>query len=169
MIASTYIIRNLTSLASSYQGAKKPLHLLLFAKLAIIEAGGWVEMSMDDLVLRCGRKLKVPDNATHLKKQVVDKTWGFDYDKHFRQMLIKAIGLVTVEKIERSIDGAKFAKMSASLALLKAARNDVAHTYVKYLNPASPIPSPPVVKGYVIDIYDGLKEIESVMRGLRLI
>lgn len=169
MIASTYIMRNLASLASSYKEAKKPLHLLLFAKLAIIEAGGWVEMSMDDLVLRCGKKLTVPDNATHLKKQVVDRTWGFDYDLHFRQMLIKAIGLVTVEKIECSVDGAKFAKMSASLSLLKTARNDVAHTYVKYLNPVAPIPSPPVVKSYVVDIRDGLKEMESVMRGLKLI
>jgi len=125
-------------------------------------------MSMDDIVLRCGRRLKQPPNVAHLEK-IVEKTWGFDYNKNFRPMLMQAVGFVAVEKIEAAIDGAKFAKMLAALGNLKTARNNVAHTYVKYLTPTAPIPAPGVTTSYFNDIYDGLVEVETVMKGLKLI
>ncbi len=168
MISVTYIQRNVRTICAGYRAAAKPLHTLMLAKLAIIEVGGWVEMSMDDLVLRCGKKLKESKNDDHLKKVIVKNTWGFDYEKNFRQMLIRAVGLVTVEKIELRLDGAKFAKLNAALDMLKTARNNVAHTYVKHPVVTAPIPAPMVVASYFNDIYDGLKDFEKVMKSLRL-
>lgn len=126
-------------------------------------------MSMDDLVLRAGARLKNPSNITYFEKQIVDRTWGFDYKKNFRQMLIQTIGLVSVEKIEGMVNGGKFAKMIATLDILKTARNNVAHTYVKNVSTTAPIPAPSVATTYLGDIYIGLKDIESVMKRLKLL
>lgn len=169
MIPSTYIKRNISTIGAEYKSAKKPLQIMLYAKLAIIEVGGWVEMSMDDLVLRCGAKLRNPSNISHLKKDIVDRTWGFDYNKSFRQMLIRAVGLIAVEKIESTVDGGKFAKMTAAIDMLKTARNNVAHTYVKNIAVTAPIPEPAVAATYFNDIYVGLKDMEAVMKSLKLI
>ena len=124
---------------------------------------------MDDLVLRCGKKLTEPVNEAYLEDTIIKNTWGFDYTKNFRQMLMRTVGLTTLEKIEGAVDGAKFAKMNAALNLLKAARNDVAHTYVKHIAVAAPIPAPTVVATYFQDIYVGLKDMEVVMKNLKLI
>lgn len=141
----------------------------LYAKLVIIEVGGWVEMSMDDLVKRAGRGLKDSDNIKHLDNEIIKKNYGFDYDRNFRPMLTKAIGLVRLEKLEGRLDVAKQTKMKAALELLKKARNAVAHTYVK--NPAggTTIAAPSVSMSYFRDICDGLKDIEANMKKLKII
>lgn len=169
MIPATYIKRNIGTIAAGYKAAKSPLQVLLHAKLAIIEVGGWVETSMDDVVLRCGKKLKDKKNNSYVKDDIVKNTWGFDYTKHFRQMLIRVVGLVSVERIEAEVDGAKFAKMIAALKMLKTARHNVAHTYVKHVAVTAPIPAPNVVASYFNDIYVGLKDIEGVIKKLKLI
>ena len=169
MIPKTYIQRNINVLSAKYNTSRKPLHFLLYSKLTIIETAGWVEMSMDDLVLRCGKKLKNTKNMTYLQETIVDKTWGFAYKSNFRPMLTRTVGLVAVEKVEEKVDGAKFAKMIAAIGNLKVARDDVAHTYVKKIITSAPIPAPAVTNSYFQDIYDGLKDFETVMKSLKII
>lgn len=169
MIPVTYIKRNAKSLEVSYNKSTKPLMTLLYAKLAIIEVGGWVEMSMDDLVARAGKRLTTPSNIKLLENQIIDKTWGFDYDKNFRPMLMRVIGLVRLEALERSLDIKKQTKMKAALGLLKGSRNAVAHTYVKNPAAGTPIAAPSVSISYFNDIYDGLKDIETKMKRMKLI
>ena len=142
---------------------------LLYAKLVIVEVGGWVEMSMDDLVERAGNNLNTSTNITYLEKEIIKKNYGFDYDRNFRQMLMKVIGLVRLEKLELRLDTAKFTKMKAALELLKKARNSVAHTYVKNPSGGATIAAPTVSISYFHDIYDGLKDIEANMKRLNII
>ena len=62
---------------------------------------------MDDVILSCARKhLKEPVNRDYCEKQIVKRTFGFDYHNNFRSMLIRLVGLVAVEKIERKTDAA---------------------------------------------------------------
>lgn len=169
MIPVTYIERNTKSLTTCFNNSTRPLMTLLYAKLVIIEVGGWVEMSMDDLVERAGKSLKMSTNILHLEREIIRSNYGFDYERNFRPMLTKAIGLVSLEKLEGRLDTAKQTKMKAALTLLKQARNTVAHTYVK--NPAGGaiIAGPSVAMSYFRDIYDGLKNIEANMKKLKLI
>lgn len=169
MIPLTYIKRNIRTIGARYKSSKNPLHTVLYAKLAIIEVGGWVEMSMDDLVIRAGARLKQPKNIKQFQEDIIGKTWGFEYTKNFRKMLIQTIGLVTVEIVEGHVDGGKFAKMLAAIALLKTARNNVAHTYVKKISPTAPIPSPVVAATYLNDIYIGLKDIEAALKAKKVL
>lgn len=169
MIPVTYIKRNAKTLTTRFNRSHKPLMTFLYAKLVIIEVGGWIEISMDDLVERAGKKLKVNKNIAMLGDNIIGKNYGFDYERNFRQMLMKVIGIVMLEKLESKLDVAKQTKMKASLELLKRARNSVAHTYVK--NPAigATITAPSVAMAYFFDIYNGLKDIETQMKKLKLI
>lgn len=169
MISVTYIQRNIAHLDVKYRRASSPLSSLMYSKLAVIELGGWIETSMDDLIYRAGKKLKHPVNIKELKDSIVGKTWGFDYKANFRRMMIQVVGLIAVEKIEKIVDAGRHAAMIATLGLLKSARNDLAHTYVKHPHFAAPIPAPSVVSGYFTVIHNGLKAIEAAMRTLRLL
>lgn len=169
MIPVTYINRNTKVLTTCFNKSTRPLLTFMYAKLVIIEVGGWVELSMDDLVERAGKNLKLSPNIKKLNDDIIKKNYGFDYDRNFRQMLMKVIGLVILEKLESGLDVAKFTRMTAALELLKKARNAVAHTYVKNPSGGAIIAAPSVSMTYLQDICNGLKDIETQMKKLKII
>lgn len=167
MIAKFYIERNLKKLDSMIrkpnQGVLVPQ---MYSKLAIIEVGGWTEMTMDDLIQRATKKAT---SQKYITDKIIKPIYGFSYDEHFRKMLIQAIGIVTVDQVESQIDSAKFQRLRAALGNLKTARDGMAHTYVKDTGTTTSISAPSVTITYFHNIYAGLKEIELVMRNMRLL
>lgn len=167
MIARTYIERNLNVLTKSFNSAPTALLTVLYAKLVIVEVGGWVELSMDDLAKRAAKNLKEPSN-TKARDQIIKSNHGFDYDNNFRGMLIKMIGLVGIEALEKRLDVAIHQKMKAALSNLKTVRNQVSHTYVKNIAPGT-ISAPSLTHSYFLDVYHGLLDMEKHMKALRII
>lgn len=167
MIARTYIERNLKVLTKSFNSAPSALLTVLYAKLVIVEVGGWVELSMDDLAKRAAKNLKEPAN-TKERDLIIKKNYGFDYDINFRGMLIKMIGLVGVEALEKRLDLAAHQKMKAALSNLKTVRNQVSHTYVKNIALGT-ISAPSLTHSYFLDVYNGLLDMEKHMKALRII
>ena len=132
MVAKTYILANLRSLDFSYRHARTAKEAQFFSKMAILELCGWIEESMDDIVLRCANKhLKQPANRRYCEREVVKRTFGFDYEKNFRSMLVRVLGLIIVERIENSIDRTVHDQMVAALSQLKQQRDPEAHTHLK--------------------------------------
>ncbi len=163
MITKQYIVPSLQALDTAYQGAVSVDDAERFAKLAIIELCGWIEESMDDLVTRCSaRHLKIPDNRDFCKSQIIKRTYGFDYDIHFRMMLIKLLGIITVEKIEKQLDQAKHVTLKSTLGNLKVVRDAVAHTHLK--GTARTLDAPSVMINRFQIIYDGLLDVDQTMR-----
>lgn len=108
MITKQYIVPGLQALDTAYKSAASANDAERFAKLAIIELCGWIEETMDALVLRCARRqLKVSKNLSYCENEIIGKTYGFDYKKNFRWMLIRLVGLVSVERLEDQVDHAK--------------------------------------------------------------
>lgn len=167
MIARTYIERNLKVLTKSFNSASSTLLTVLYAKLVIVEVGGWVELSMDDLAKRAAKSLKEPSNIK-FKDNIIKTNYGFDYESNFRKMLMSMIGLIRIEALEKSLDIAKHAKMKAALSNLKIVRNQVSHTYVKNISLGT-ISAPSVTHSYFLDVYNGLLDIEKNMKALRII
>ena len=166
MIAKTYIHDNLTSLDRRYRAAQSAKEALFFSKLAVIELCGWIEESMDDVVLRCSvRSLLEPANRKYVTKKVVRRNHGFSYENHFRRMLIQLIGIVSVEWLERQVDPIKRDKLVATLSALKTMRDAEAHTYLKGVT--RHINSPSVTLAQFPDVYDGLREFERVIRSTK--
>jgi hypothetical protein len=163
MIARSYILANLKTLDRNYTRATSLKESLFYSKLAILELCGWIEESMDDVVLRCAyRRLSEKDNKKFVEEQIVKKTHGFDYQPHFRRMLIQLLGIINVERIEKSIDQGKRTKFTAALDGLKSIRNQEAHTHIKGVTRR--INAPSVTLGEFSALYDGLLEFETALK-----
>lgn len=162
MIAKTQIVLTLQSLDTHYQAATSAEEAQWFAKLAIIELCGWIEESMDELVRRCSmRHLKVTANQDLCEEDIIGKTYGFEYKKHFRGMLIRLLGLVAVEQLEKEVDPTIYARMEGALSFLKPFRNSYAHTHLKM---AASINAPSLTRSKFQPVYEGLVEFDRIIR-----
>jgi hypothetical protein len=165
MIAKTEIQRNLKGLDTLYKGSKSQKHALYYSKLAILELCGWIEQSMDDLVKKCAkRSCKQPASLTYID-QKIKRTYGFEYQQHFQDMLVRLFGIISVEKVEGKVDPAKLVKLKAQLDFLKKARDAEAHTWIK--GTAKVLDAPSVTLARFPDVYDGLVDFEKVIRKLK--
>lgn len=91
----------------------------LLSKLALLELCGWIETEQDRIIGSLDKIcLKDPD---WIKKEIVEKTFGFDYGKHFRPMLVKLIG----EYLTRTIEGRIEQKHPGDIDRIKAATGDL--------------------------------------------
>ncbi len=130
MIAFSYITDSLNELDKLYNEAKSKKKVIYHSKLATLELCGWVEDTFDDMVLRhANRKLKV---ASNIKRDVVRRNNGFQYDYNIRPMLIALLGMITLEKIEKNFEKAgRITILKTSLSNLRESRNKAAHTHLK--------------------------------------
>lgn len=164
MIAQSYILVNLRALDKKYNKTSGK-EALFFSKLALIELCGWIEESMDDIVLRCSiRHLKDETNRKHCANEIVKRTYGFDY-ANFRSMLIRLLGLVNVERIEAQVDETKYQIFKSKLSSLKQARDREAHTHLKGVTRTIDAPSYTIAQ--LQGVYEGLLEFDRVIRNRR--
>ncbi len=146
-----------------YKNSGSAKEALFCSKLAILELCGWIEESMDDVILRCAsRHLKVSANSDYVQQQIVRRTYGFDYKTHFRKMLIQLVGIINVEKLEKNVDSTKQLKLKAVLSALKTARDSEAHTHIKGVTKS--INAPSVTLSQFPTIYDGLTAFDEAIR-----
>ena len=74
----------------------------LLSKLALLELCGWLETEQDRLILKINDVcLK---DVSWTRRELVDKTFGFDYNRHFRPMLAQVLGEHLTRKLERIIE-----------------------------------------------------------------
>jgi hypothetical protein len=165
MIAKCYLKTNLDTLEKLYNKSTSAATGLLYSKSAILELCGWIEDSMDTIVRTCAhRTIKDINARKEIEKVVIDKTWGFDYEKYFRKMLIQVIGWRVVLELERKVDPAKFQNLKATLSTLNIYRNTEAHTHIRGITKRLDAPS--VTKANFILVYDGLMDIDHKLRTL---
>ena len=163
MVEKTAILKNLNALDRLHRKPTSAKNGLFYSKLALIELCGWIEVSMDDIISKCAkRNLKKRSNLKFSNEQIVGKTFGFEYNKHFRSMLRNLIGLIQLEKLEKKVDSSKFHALKSTLGTLKAARNNQAHTYIRGVTITLNAPST-TIRHFSI-VYEGLKEFEQQLK-----
>lgn len=166
MITQSYITSNLEVINRKYLKAASPKEALFWSKLALLELCGWIEESMDDIVMRCAmRHLTENSNRKYTREEIVQRTYGFDYQKNFRFMLIRLLGLVNVERIEAHVNQTSRDRMRGVLSSLKAQRDSEAHTHLKGM--LRTINAPSVTINQFQPLYDGLTEFDRVIRSRR--
>lgn len=165
MIAKSYIERNLRRINRLYAGTANTQDALFYSKLATLELCGWIEVSMDEMVLRTARRLlKSSSDQSFYKKKYVKKVYGFEYNQHIRPMLIGLIGVQGVVKLENRLDPVLFDPMRGALTTLKPHRDTQTHEYIK--GATLVLDAPSVTLSRFKTIYEGLTELD---RGLRLL
>lgn len=165
MIAKTAILENLRNLDALYKKAPSQKYGLYYSKLAILELCGWIELSMDDIAHRCAsRHLRKAQNLRYLENRI-GRIYGFEYDRHFREMLIQLFGMIHFERIETKLNVTVQARLKSALNDLKAIRDAEAHTFVKGATRTIDAPSRTIIR--FSDVYSGLKEFEFAIKKLR--
>ncbi|MBL7119666.1 MAG: hypothetical protein ISS53_03160 [Dehalococcoidia bacterium] len=167
MIAKSYILNNLTIIENLYLKSSTAKKALFHSKLAILELCGWIEESMDDIIRTCAsRHLKKQDNLRQVEKDIIKPTYGFEYNRHFRNMLLQLLGIINLERLEHALDPVKFQLMESTLETLKTCRDREAHTHLK--GATKTLDAPSVTKYRFLLVYAGLKDIEAKVKSLQL-
>jgi len=163
MIVKRYIEKNLKVIDRLYLKSNSVQKGLFYSKLAILELCGWIEMSMDDIALRTAKRhIRNKDNLKYFNKEIVKKTYGFDYRYHFRRMLMAIIGLRGIEQMEKSLNRSLFDPMCGALTALKPYRDTHAHEYIKgtTLN----LDAPSVTLSRFRILYAGLIDVDRALK-----
>jgi hypothetical protein len=80
--------------------------------------------------------------------------------------LIRLMGLIAVEKLEKKVDQSVYASMTAALSSLKTIRNSEAHTHLK--GTTRTLNAPSVTVGQFQTLYQGLTEFERKIKRIKL-
>jgi len=167
MICRSYILNNIKELDRMYNSSRSQKKRLFYSKLALLELCGWIEESMDEIVIKSSHRcLRDTGNRNYIADEIVRRIYGFEYAKHFRKMLTQVIGFRNLEMIENRITIHILTNFKATLERLTIARNKEAHTHIK--GTTRLINAPSISRNDFNYIFDGLKKYETLMRRNRL-
>ena len=162
MITKSYINENLKKMNFCYLSARSQKEISFFAKLAVLELCGWIELSMDDVIKAHAKRNHRDEFNIKNIENYVKKNSGFSYEKHFRILLIQLLGIVNLERFEKSLNIGIDIKFQSELNNLHKIRNCLAHTYIK--GTTSQLDAPSITLARFEVIWTGLKEYEKRLR-----
>jgi len=94
MISNLTILKNFVRINRLYSTSNSPIETLLYAKIGIIELCGWIEETMDAIVLDVSqRSLRTQAHRVYIERQIIKNTHGFEYEAHFQKCLWELLGL----------------------------------------------------------------------------
>lgn len=100
----------------------------LLSKLAILELCGWLEGEFDRLVLLA--ESGCLNDRAWVDKNLISKTYGFQYDSHWRLMFSRLVGEVFVRRVEAEMEASfpgDLTRLKSLLGSLWKVRCDFAH------------------------------------------
>ena len=167
MITKSYLLENLNELNKLYNGATSNKKAIYYCKLALLELCGWIEESMDDIIRQYSNsKLKDDKNKKYLKNNIIKPNYGFRYDENFREMLVKTIGIIQLEKLEIKLEKQGIiTKLKSALKKIIEQKNEAAHTFLKGVTRTYDAPS--VTREIFLEIYELLKLFEREIKQLK--
>lgn len=133
MITSRRIERTLTFLDNAYNSnlVNKDQEIpILYAKMAILEYSGWLELSFDEIARNCVRRKLRTVAAREILEQRIKKTHGFTYNNNVRPLLAIALGTIKLQNIERKMNkNGDLDALRTNLGNINLMRNEAAHTF----------------------------------------
>ncbi|MEQ1761534.1 MAG: hypothetical protein ABL984_00175 [Pyrinomonadaceae bacterium] len=166
MLSNASILTTLIHIEGQYNAAIAPMDNF-YSKLAILEACGWIEEAMDDVLERSmNYKIKKSKDVDFVSKKILEN-YGFDYSGNFRKVLTYILGLWNIGKMERRLDPLKFARLVSQLGNLKQVRDSAAHTHVQ-VGITQYYDGPSVTRQRLLHVTDGLADIEQVLISMKL-
>lgn len=133
------IIENLNKLNYLFDNDKD--NQVFYAKLAILELCGWIEVTIDEVVNNLGDKNLKTNECQKILKSEIKKVSSFTYENHFRKLIVQVIGLAGVEKTEIIIGDEDIDLLDSKLKTLKLTRDAQAHTFIDGVTPKLDAPS----------------------------
>lgn len=133
MITTKRIERTLNFLEAEYN--KNMLHRdqeipILYAKMAILEYCGWLELTFDEIARNCvRRKLRTYSDRKVLEDKI-SRTHGFTYKENVRPLLAYGLGAIKLKRVESKLNKkGELDTLKSNLTTMNKKRNEAAHTY----------------------------------------
>lgn len=165
-IAKTKILKTIDTLDKLYNKTNNPNLHKYYSKLALLELCGWIEQAMDDIILKCAKRCLKQQNHIKIVQDDIKRNSAFDYDNNFRNLLVKIIGFMNFEKLEKNVTPMSLSNLKSKLNSLKPLRNSHAHTHIEQCTQVLNAPS--VTKRDFIEIFNALKDYEQTLKRLGL-
>lgn len=134
------------------------------SKMALMEVGGWIEQSIDAILYYyIDHTVKNQVLSDVIKKEIVDKTYGFRYSREFRPLCEKILGAARFSRIIKLMDRkGLYQILQSSMTNLATDRNRAAHTYWTKVTPC--FDSPYRTEASLMDLIPALKCFWSCVR-----
>lgn len=130
IVDSSEILRTIKLCKRAYNTAKSQRAKKYACKVAIIELCGWVEVTLDDIMIaHAAKHLHHPADIKKFR-EIVDRNSGFQYNNHLLSMYSFINGRSGFRSLETEIDSTSRAGLESALSTLKPMRNDAAHTHM---------------------------------------
>ncbi len=103
---------------------------VLYAKMAILEYCGWLELTFDEIARNCvRRKLRTFASRKVLEDQI-DRTHGFTYNRNVAPLLVYGLGSVKLMQVERKLEATgELQSLKSHLGTMNQSRREAAHTF----------------------------------------
>ena len=101
---------------------------ILYSKLAVLELCGWIEVSIDNLLIDYVDKTILKEENKKQIKEIIGKNYGFKYKENLFPLFCSVLGINNVENIIDVIPDANLVQLKALLGNYSKERNDAAHT-----------------------------------------
>ena len=169
MVTKEYILKTIERLDRKYNTALEATGVQddakFYAKLALLEYCGWLEETFDDVVRNSIRGQLTTQPFQQMFDAIILNTSGFQYQKHFRPMLVRAIGIVSVEKLELQISqNGELDILKSQLEAVLYSRNDAAHTWIQDTTLTYPAPS--LIKNRLETVFPIMQLIDGEISNL---
>lgn len=134
MIDSKMLMENLDWFEEQYQSYSADKNkqfsrsIVFFPRYAVLEVCGWLEMAVDDILLKI-YKTKTDEEMSNGKKDLyINNIYGLSNDS-FEKIFSNIVGFVSIKKIEKSSMKADYGFLKFFISEIFEKRNRFAHTY----------------------------------------
>lgn len=129
-----------------------------YSKLAVLECTGWIEVSFDLIAQRAVKGQLKSRKFSDQLKDTIKRTYGFDYDKNFLQMMTRIIGLAACERLEDALaSNGRLSILQGEIGALLSQRNTAAHVAVSFTTIT--FDSPSVTHRRFVRLYPIIRDI----------
>ncbi len=103
---------------------------ILFAKMAILEYCGWLEITFDEIARNCVRRKLRTFSARDVLESKITSTHGFTYKDNFRPLLAYGLGAIKLKKVETKLNkNGDLDTLKSNLGAMNKMRREAAHTF----------------------------------------
>lgn len=137
-------------------------YLSRLSRYAVVELCGWIEDEADDFCRRIASAYSFSDSDLEVVEAEIRNNWGFDYQRHFRKLVVAVVGnagFCLLEELARQRNQALLSQFQNELRQLGTPRNKAAHSFMSASSFA--FDRPGVTRGRADRVIAGFRLLEK--------
>lgn len=164
MVDYTTIEQTLNELNTQYNKSSDLKMQILISKFALLEFCGWIEVTMDDILLEYLLANVSNVDIQESAKKRIENNWGFHFQSNIEPLFCYIIGVVNWQKVVNSLDQInKKEVLVSTLNNFTKKRGTAAHTNTQVTQSYD---APSTIKNNFDNIVVAIKQIQATVTSL---